>query len=166
VRSALLLGPAAQPFIVKAGSSEIQSKAAVVDIGLSGAGSHIEVRSGAVHVANDGRAVADLTTGEAADAEMNTHRLSVPAGPDWTSGMLQFDATPLASVVNQANRYSTRHIVLADSDLAKLKVTGTFRAGDVAGLAHAIGAAFDLDVTTKSNGDFILSASPEKKKGG
>ena len=59
--------------------------------------------------------------------------------------MLEFDGTPLEMAVELANRYSDRKIVIAP-DLAALRVTGAFRAGDTRGLARALARAFDLSL--------------------
>jgi ferric-dicitrate binding protein FerR (iron transport regulator) len=67
-----------------------------------------------------------------------------------------------------ANRYSNRKIVISD-DIAQLRVTGAFRAGDTAGLAKALATAFDLSLSLDSSGDLILSSrerQPPKKGGG
>jgi transmembrane sensor len=83
--------------------------------------------------------------------------------------MLQFDATPLPEAVALANRYSQRRIIL-DGDLAGLRVTGAFRAGDTAGLAKALATVFDLLLKRGSDGNLMLSrrppSGPPNKKGG
>lgn len=60
------------------------------------------------------------------------HRLSIDAGraTRWTSGMLSFDQTPLGVAIAEANRYSTRHIVLANNDLRTLPISGLFPTSD------------------------------------
>ena len=75
---------------------------------------------------------------------------------DWTRGMLEFDGTPLAAAVALANRYSEQKIVLEDG-LGQLRVTGAFRAGDVAALASALAEAFHLSVMRNEKGNLILS---------
>jgi transmembrane sensor len=83
--------------------------------------------------------------------------------------MLQFDGIPIEAAVAVANRYSNRKIIISD-DVAQLRVTGAFRAGDTPGLAKALAAAFHLSLSVNSAGDLILSnpgaRPPPKKPGG
>jgi transmembrane sensor len=94
--------------------------------------------------------------------------VAAPA-PDGAKGMLQFDGTPHAEAVTIANRYCERRIVLA-GDLHGLRVTGAFRAGDTAGLARALAAAFGLSLEQRPDGNLVLSRSPssplQNKRGG
>lgn len=53
-------------------------------------------------------------------------RVDARQATSWTSGMLDFDRVPLATVVNEFNRYRQRQIVLGDRRLANLPVTGLF----------------------------------------
>jgi transmembrane sensor len=96
-------------------------------------------------------------------------KVSVAPASDWTRGMLQFDGTPLSEAVALANRYSDRHILLVGG-LGALRVTGAFRAGDTAGLAKALAAAFGLSLQQNADGNLLLSrtTSPQaqNKTGG
>lgn len=60
------------------------------------------------------------------------HRLPVDTtrATSWTFGMLSFEQTPLGIAIAEANRYSARRIVLIDSDLRTLPVSGIFPTGD------------------------------------
>lgn len=95
--------------------------------------------------------------------------LSVPAGPsepaaakllladpDWPAGVLTFDDEPLVSALARANRYSTTPILLDDPALARERLTGRYRAGDSAGLAKSLAAAFDLELSSTSAGAYRL----------
>lgn len=75
---------------------------------------------------------------------------------DPTSTMLQFDDTPLEQAVAEANRRSRTQITLADPSIGELRVTGAFRAGDAAGFAETLAAAFRLRLERRSDGTFIL----------
>ena len=52
------------------------------------------------------------------------------AATSWTTGTLDFSQAPLQTVVGELNRYSARRIVLGDSALASVPVTGVFPTGD------------------------------------
>jgi ferric-dicitrate binding protein FerR (iron transport regulator) len=83
--------------------------------------------------------------------------------------MLQFDGIPIEAAVAVANRYSNRKIIISD-DVAQLRVTGAFRAGDTRGLAKALATAFHLSLSLDPGGNLILSnpgeRQPRKKGGG
>jgi transmembrane sensor len=56
-----------------------------------------------------------------------------------------FDGTLLADAVAEMNRYSRTPIVLLDQSLlANLRVSGIYRTGDVAGFASAVAALHGL----------------------
>ena len=60
----------------------------------------------------------------------------------WRSGRLVFDDAPLADVIADANRYYDGRITLASADMGALRITTSFRAGQVdqmlEGLRHAL----------------------------
>lgn len=161
------------PFVIQAGSTVVSSAHAIVDVERSGPQASVEVRSGTADVRGAGQsAVAELTlaAGEGArptaTAALQKHGL-LP-GPDWTRGMLEFDATPLGSAVALANRYSARQIIV-EENLDQLRVTGAFRAGDTTGLAKALAEAFRLSLEKNAQGDLVLSrpsSAARKKNGG
>jgi transmembrane sensor len=75
---------------------------------------------------------------------------------NWTSGKLEFKATPLDAAVALANRYSKRKIIV-EPGLGKLRVTGAFRAGDASGFSAALAEAFHLSAKQEANGNLLLS---------
>jgi transmembrane sensor len=62
----------------------------------------------------------------------------------WRSGRLVFRMQPLDEVLQQVNRYSSTPIVIADPDIARLKVTGTVVGGDVAGWVGSLHSALGI----------------------
>jgi transmembrane sensor len=48
----------------------------------------------------------------------------------WRRGLLVFRRTPLAEAVAEFNRYNRRKIVIADADVARLQIGGTFQANN------------------------------------
>ena len=83
-------------------------------------------------------------------------RVDPAAALGWTQGRLEFDATPLAEVVAEANRYSTRKLRLGDAALAGMPISGTFRAGNNANIATGLAAVFDLRVGRESDDEIVL----------
>lgn len=78
----------------------------------------------------------------------------------WPSGILQFERVPLRTVMAEANRYSHQKLMLADAEAGRHLVSGACPASDVAGLARSVAAAFDLVVSTSSEGDIVLASRP------
>jgi transmembrane sensor len=74
----------------------------------------------------------------------------------WPTGMIVFENTPLAQVAAEANRYSQSRIVLGDVAAGRLRVTGTYRAGDTIGLARSLAAAFALTLQVMPSGEILL----------
>lgn len=77
-----------------------------------------------------------LTPGSEFVAAVGSGRPAQISRPDlsqslsWEQGLLNFDQEPLASAVARVNRYSARHVVLADPALGAIPIDGVFRAGD------------------------------------
>lgn len=168
-RARFQVAQADQPFVVETASATVTTRQGVIDVEQVGQQGRVQVLAGAADVrGSDQPSQVALGTGEsltvnAGGAEQKG--VAAPA-PDWTRGMLQFDGTPLADAVAIANRYSTRQIVLV-GDLAALKVTGAFRAGDTTGLARALAAAFSLALERRPDGNLVLrSPGAQKKTGG
>jgi transmembrane sensor len=151
------------PFVIQTASASVTTRNGMVDVEQLGHQGRVEVLEGTAEVRGPGRPQAlqmALGAGQSVSLDpAGAERTDAAAqGSDWTHGMLQFDGTPLAAAVELANRYSKRHIILV-GDLGGLAVTGAFRAGDTAGLAKALAAAFDLSLRQAPDGDLILSRS-------
>ena len=158
------------PFVVETVANTITMRRGVLDVEQAGEQGRIEVLAGAADVRAAGGAhssPAALGAGEAVTVNSaGAQQKSIVApGPDWTRGMLQFDGTPLADAVAHANRYSRQRLILA-ADVGELRVTGAFRAGDSAGLAKALAAAFRLSLQRRADGNLVLSrkGSPAAQK--
>lgn len=159
------------PFIIVAGATSVIVEAGTIDIEQAGPASRVDVLAGSAEMeGRQGHLVLGPLEGltDGPDAEPERH--AVAGLPDWTRGMLQFDGTPVAEAVERANRYSTRPILIA-GDVGELRVTGAFRAGDTAGLAKALSAAFGLRLHSSPDGRLILARPPalagrQQKEGG
>ena len=151
-RFRIATGPA--PFIVETKGATIASARGAFDVEAQADGSRVELLSGTADVRRSGEPGPSLAlhageTVAALPSGIGAPRAIEPTG-DWTRGMLEFDGTPLGTAVELANRYSDRKIVIAP-DLAALRVTGAFRAGDTRGLARALARAFNLSLREDSD---------------
>lgn len=161
-----------RPFVVQAGCDDVTVERAVVDVDRLSGAPRVFLLSGAASVAakrNDTRMSFVLKPGEGvAEADSGVFaKVPVQVSPDWTRGMLQFEATPLGEAVQLADRYSTQKIIVADN-LKSLRLTGAYRAGDTSGFARSLAAAFHLTLEHTATGDLLLSsqrsATAQKKK--
>jgi transmembrane sensor len=155
----------AAPLLVAAGAAEIETDGA----GLF----DVRVEAGSTTVTSLGQdvAVRSPTVPQGAATRLGSGRSLVLAGPGavrlkqggdwstrWPDGMLEFDGAPLGAVVAEANRYSRRKLRLADPALARLRVTGAYRAGDLQGLSRSLAEAFRLELTDAPGKDLLLRA--------
>jgi transmembrane sensor len=72
----------------------------------------------------------------------------------WRKGVLVFKYRTLADVAAEFNRYNTKKIVIADADVGRLMIFGTFRTEDVDLFTRVTQKA--LGLTVKDEGDQIV----------
>jgi transmembrane sensor len=72
----------------------------------------------------------------------------------WLSGEIIFSGQPLHEAIHEMNRYSHRHLVVEDTDLAERRIVGVFRASDTQTFLTALQQTFDLE--TVSTGDTVF----------
>lgn len=154
----------AHPFVVDADAGEIVARGTLFDVDTTRPAFAVTLYRGAVDVrVNEPHGPVGVSRRLLPGQRLvGTGTLpviaAVPAGADrWASGILSFDNVPLADVAAEANRYSHHHIHVA-SAVARLKVTGAFRAGDNATFARSLGAALDLPASADSDGDWELGS--------
>jgi len=154
----------ARPFIVQAGANQVVATGTLFDVSLLDDRLSVVLLEGTVEVrqtrGSAPPAVRRLEAGNRLVMQGEGAPVSTPAGrgdTSWARRMLEFDDVPLGEAVETANRYSRVQIRLADAQTRSLRVTGAFRAGDAAGLARSLAAAFDLELRTDSDGNLSLS---------
>ena len=151
------------PFIVEAGQARISADGGMIDVERAMERTRVDVLAGRAEVSGDAGAALALGTGEAVTvAAAQPPAKARASATGWTSGTLEFRSTPLELAVARANSYSKHKIELAPG-LAPLRVSGAFRAGDTAGLARALAAAFDLRIQRSRGGGWILSREQNPK---
>lgn len=157
-----------RPFVVEAGRTRVSGRNTTFDVALNGGGATVQPLQGSVSVEAGGAGAqtqpVQLDPGQvvsiSSSAERVQRRPASRSGSLWPSGMLEFDNTPLRRVIAEANRYGRPGISLADPSLEALRVSGTFRAGDLEGLARSLEAAFGLRLERGEGGRLILHPGP------
>jgi transmembrane sensor len=75
----------------------------------------------------------------------------------WQKGKLEFDAVPLGSALTEINRYLTRKIVLGDSRLADIRISGVFRVGETDSVIFALREMLGVSASFRAS-DIQLNA--------
>jgi len=80
----------------------------------------------------------------------------------WTVGQLIFDDEPLSSVVERINRYGGTQIVITDSQVGAMKISGVFNAGDVLGFVEIVTHYLPVKAISESSSTIALQSQPKK----
>jgi len=145
---------AARPFVVLADGASITALGTRFDVSRTNARVEVTLVEGKVRV--DGEtagAPASWTLKPGQQVAMGpgltksvVRTVDVGAATSWTTGRLVFQGVPLASAIEEVNRYSPRKVVLEDPKLGARPVTGVFDSGDTDAFVAAVGDVYDLRV--------------------
>jgi len=98
-----------------------------------------------------------VTTGDVAIAEGNSTLVAarsperVESALAWRDGMLTFDQVTLGEAAVEFNRYNERKLVIADPEVARIKIGGTFRASNIDAFVRLLHDAYGLDAQVAGN---------------
>jgi transmembrane sensor len=101
-------------------------------------------------------AAGEQATVDAQGALARTAQPDMAAVTAWTQHQLTFKGTSLHEVAEQFNRYNQRRLVINDSQLAELKITGIFSSTDPASLIRFLAARPDI-VVTRAGNEILIS---------
>lgn len=144
-------------FIVHAGPRTITVLGTRFIVRRAGDKVTVAVLSGRVRVDDAaveraGTRSAIVTTGDIAVAQPRATLITndTPARVDaiaaWRDGMIVFDDTPLSEAAAEFNRYSVRPIRVADAELARVRIGGSFRTRDGAAFVELMERAYHVRV--------------------
>jgi transmembrane sensor len=160
-RARIAVSPAPAPFQVAVRAITVSTSRGEFDVAVLDDRAVVAPIRGSVQVAVAGE---NRTIVEGQRAELGADGAALESRPLargealWPTGMLEFDSTPLAQAVAQANRYSRVKIRLEGGAAAQHRVTGAFRSGEIAAFARGLAAAFDLESERMPTGDYLLRA--------
>jgi transmembrane sensor len=63
----------------------------------------------------------------------------------WEAGLLVFEDEPMQLAIDRINRYAQKPLVIADPAVARMRISGVFRAGDTDALLEGLAAAFGVE---------------------
>ena len=168
----------ARPFIVKVGTTTVAAIGTAFNVRRAGERVVVGVAEGTVKV--DARVAALQSNMQAHQqrAEIRTARLSVgqqlsidaadgsasiqivdAAGvASWREGLLQYRNEPLRSVIADVNRYSARDIVIANPQIADMRITSTIFASNVDSWLQSLEPALPVRVVRAPDGSARLES--------
>lgn len=88
------------------------------------------------------------------------HAVDTERALAWVEGRLVFESTPLSEVIEQFNRYNQVQLRLTGAELARRPISGVFEASDVETLIAFVQAGASVNVSRKSSGEILISATP------
>lgn len=155
------------PFQVYAGDQRITALGTVFDVRLEPDRVRVSLLEGSVRVASvspsdsgEPRKEVVLDPGQALEqrgAIVRVLGINPTRTKSWIDGVLDFDDEPLASAVDEVNRYSEHKIVLDSAQIRALRISGIFTAGDTERFAQTMAELFSLQLDHDTAGRIILS---------
>ena len=76
----------------------------------------------------------------------------------WRFGRMILDNAPLGDVISDLNRYGGVQIILADPNLASIRVSGVFHTGRPEDFVESVTAAFPVKITHKDEQNIVLKS--------
>jgi len=153
-----------RPFVVSAGVAQIRALGTKFEIDGTADRVQVALVEGQVEVsaqaASPGVAPLKLAPGQAVQVS--------PAGPGkivqadtaaitaWTQGRLDFSGTPLATAIDEVNRYTRSPVRLKTTRWAGQRVNGGFAVGDVQAFVEAVTTLYPLRAQTMADGTIEL----------
>lgn len=145
------LADARRPFVVVAEDQRLQSAASAFSVRRDGSRLTVVVRDGQVQFTGDHPPLllqadqrVDYQAGQPLYAQQKVDATSQTA---WQRGKLIFNGRPLGEVIAELERYQHGRILVSDSQLAALAISGVFDLRDPQGSLHALEQRYPLKVT-------------------
>ena len=74
----------------------------------------------------------------------------------WRVPRLEFSGTPLADAIPLFNQYGNVRLVLGDTDVAKVRLSGVLRADNMDTLLGLLGESYGIRVEKRSGNEIVL----------
>lgn len=164
----------ARPFVVQAGDQQVIAVGTRFSVRLKPEGIHVAVTEGQVRIEKRPLLAAEqpsanpslLVAGTIADAR--NMEISIQQQPlveleralSWREGYVSLRRASLAEAVAEFNRYNLRQLVIADPELAQIRVGGNFKSGNVDGFVRLLQKGFMIRVEEHED-RIVLTRRPE-----
>lgn len=153
---------AANPFIVLAGGQRVTDLGTKFLIRETDDKVEVAVLEGSAKLESADAHSAVLKAGDVAMVATHSIAITRKSGQDlanavaWRQGMLVFSQTPLADVAGELNRYNAKKLIIADSNIAKDKIGGTFPTNGVNEVVAAARLLFGLRIEDRGS-EIVIS---------
>jgi transmembrane sensor len=159
-----------RPFVVYAADRRITAVGTAFDVRLSSEAVHVVLVEGKVAVdqlaVNPKESVrssplvrTDLQAGEELTAAVGgaakVREANVERSTSWREGRLVFEGDRLADAIAEMNRYSAAPIVIADTSIGDLKISGVFSTGKPQAFALALTEYFQIDAEVQGDATIL-----------
>jgi transmembrane sensor len=104
-----------------------------------------------------------MTAGERLRVARGNAKVDAPrvdAVTAWRRGEVMLDDTPLTDAIAEMNRYSKNALIIDESHIATLRVSGIFHTGDSVGFAQTVAQLYGLQMTQEGDQIHLRSAAP------
>jgi transmembrane sensor len=147
----------ARPFVVHVGSRTLTDLGTEFSVRRNDAHLEVVVVSGRVQLDNEPIASSSvpvtLVRGDIATVE-GASTLVVPSSVDriddllsWRHGLLVFDQSTLADAASEFNRYSRKKLLITDSTIARMRISGRFESSNLDGFIRLLHLAYGLNAS-------------------
>ena len=153
----------AHPFVVHAGGRTITDLGTQFSVRRDSDRFEVVVEQGKVRVAGAAANPLLATGGDVVLARGNSVLVKretpdqLASDLSWRRGVLVFTKTALSEVAEEFNRYNRQKLVLADAAAAKIRIGGSFEAGNVEAFVRLLETGFGVRVT-RAGSDIIISS--------
>jgi transmembrane sensor len=153
----------AHPFVVHAGGRTITDLGTKFSVRRDNDRFEVMVEDGRVRVAGATAHPLVQARGDVVLARGNSvllkHETDDQLASDlsWRQGVLVFTQTALADAAEEFNRYNQQKLVLADAAAAKIRIGGSFEAGNIEAFVRLLQTGFGVRVTRRGQ-DIIISS--------
>jgi transmembrane sensor len=153
-----------RPFVVQAAQRRVVVVGTKFSVRRDKHDVRVFVSEGVVRIEDHGSPPATLAAGSM--ARVTGTQVQVRQQPvadveeslSWRSGYVVFHETPLADAVAEFNRYNERPIVIADPQVAAIRLTGKFRTTNYEAFVRLLEETYPIQVRDASD-RIVLSAS-------
>ncbi|HEX8450425.1 MAG TPA: FecR domain-containing protein [Allosphingosinicella sp.] len=151
-----------RPFEVRAGDRQVVALGTRFDVQVDPGGMRVRLFEGRVAVSpvGGGGAAVQLSPGEQFSQHGASARvLPAPVEEDalaWRQGLVMFQDESLAAAAAELNRYSTSALLVRDPQIARLRISGAFKAGDPGRFARTVSTIHPVRVRRNSDGSIEL----------
>jgi transmembrane sensor len=147
-----------RPFVVKVGATKVAAIGTAFNVRRAGERVVVAVAEGIVEVDERqlgvGHQLSINTVGGGASVQIvDATRIAA-----WREGLLQYRNEPLRAIISDVIRYSTQEIVIADPQIADLRMTTTVFTNDVDSWLQGLEAAAPVRVVRTADGSAHLEA--------